>query len=465
MEYATTDQLRRQSKNLDVLANKVAELSRAQQESNETANQLVAKIASMMEVLGHSQQQLGTEARLQAERTRNHDESLQYVRGLQELWWNHSEVLADGQTRHQAELWNQHQRIQGINQRQEQAQSSMPNDQNTSHNNQERRRSAPNIHINAEPMPPPRRVTVPEYGMPAPSSVVYSQISDHPNFDENRYEDWKKAIRWRQEINAGTDSNRLLATLGMSAKGSIEIVLQEYFDLTRMNRQARSIEAFVSMMDEKFRRPTEELILLRVEQWNEMKKKQPEGFKSYWIRLERLQQKLIDLGIVWPIKVAFQKAFASLCMSKEQQTLVRAALEMTQESDSLRELKRITIKLFDNQVQETNDVCVAMESSAEEEDEDAAAEWELQNARSKVVKNRGGNLQKSIKSTQNLYGFKGNSKGSGRPDNNTTCRNCGSNGHWWRNCPNLLKKPVIFNRAKGASKKGGKKEWRHGFEQ
>ena len=146
-------------------------------------------------------------------------------------------------------------------------------------------------------------------------------------------------------------------------------------------------------------------------------------------------------------------------MSKEQQTLTRAALEMTPESDSIRELKRITVKLFDNQVQESNDVCAAMESSENEEEGEEAAEWEFQSARSKTGKNRGGSLQKSIKSTQNLYGFKGNSKGAsaGRSDNDANCRNCGASGHWWRNCPNLLKKPVIFNRAKGNSKKGGKK--------
>ena len=276
VNYATTDQLNQQNENMNLLARKVADLSHAQLESNATANQLVAKIASMMEVIDRSHQQLGADARIQAERTRNQDDSLQYVRGIQEQWWNQSAGLADNQARHQAELWNQHQRLQGINQWKEQVQSSMYQSANTNGEYHERRRSAPDAYIPDESMPPPRRVTMPECGAPALSSVVYSQISDPPNFDENRYEDWKKAMQWRQEISAGTDSNRLLATLGTSAKGSLKIVLQEYFDNTRLNRHLRTVDAFIAMMDDKFRRPTEELILLRVEQWNEMKKKSSE---------------------------------------------------------------------------------------------------------------------------------------------------------------------------------------------
>ena len=125
--------------------------------------------------------------------------------------------------------------------------------------------------------------------------------------------------------------------------------------------------------------------------------------------MERLQMKLVDLGIDWPPKVAFRKAFTSLCMSKEQQTLVRAALEMSPQQDSLRELKRVTIKLFGNQSQDMEDVW-QMGDNADEDMESDEVEWELHAARSITSKPRGGAMRKSIKSTQNLYGMKGPSK-------------------------------------------------------
>ena len=156
--------------------------------------------------------------------------------------------------------------------------------------------------------------------------------------------------------------------------------MQEYFDRAKCNKPSRHVDSFIVLMGEKFRRPTEELALLRVEQWNEMKRKPSEGFKSYWIRMERLHHKLMDLGIIWPQKVAFQKAFTSLGMSKEQQTLTRAALELCNPPDSIMELKRIATKLFDNQLQEVEEVCYAKENSDVEEEEEET-EWNVSKMR------------------------------------------------------------------------------------
>ena len=172
-----------------------------------------------------------------------------------------------------------------------------------------------------------------------------------------------KELQWWHEINDGADDGRLMATIGIRAKGSLEIVTQEYFERTKDRKSTRSLEEFVDLMGEKFRRPTEELILQRAEQWNEMKRKPSEGFKSYWVKMERLHPKLTDLGIVWPEKVAFQKAFTSLRMSEEQQTLIRAAMEMSENKESVAELRRMATKLFDNEIQELNDVCHVQEDN------------------------------------------------------------------------------------------------------
>ena len=144
-----------------------------------------------------------------------------------------------------------------------------------------RRRSMPQIPITEEIMPPPRRTTLPETKYRIPSTVAYSQISDHPSPDENRYEDWENATQWRKEINAGADQTRLLATFGMRAKGSLQTILQEYFERTKRNKYMRHIDSFVLLMDEQFRRPTEELVLLRVGQWGEMKRNASGGFEAY----------------------------------------------------------------------------------------------------------------------------------------------------------------------------------------
>lgn len=125
-----------------------------------------------------------------------------------------------------------------------------------------------------------------------------------------------------------------------------------------------------------------------------------------------MHRKLTDLYIVWPETVALQKASTSMCMSKDQQTLTRAAQEMSPQKDSILDLKRIAIKLFGNQ---SKDVCQAGETREVEEEYDET-EWELTAARVKSSKARGGNVRKSIKSTQNLYGFMGPSKRNGKQE-------------------------------------------------
>ena len=104
--------------------------------------------------------------------------------------------------------------------------------------------------------------------------------------------------------------------------------------------------------------------------------------------------------------MAFRKAPTSLVMSREQQTLTRAAHELCNPPGSIMELKRITAKLFGNQRQEIEEVRHAQENSDAEEEE-AETEWEMQTAKSSLSKKRGWKLDKSIKSTQSLYGMKG----------------------------------------------------------
>ena len=303
----------------------------------------------MMATLEMANQQLSNEVRRQAEKSSMREESIGQVQSSQRECWGAQCKTQSSQQRQYNELWDRHQRLMDIAQWRDGWNYEIHADPSSGSRDNGRRQSMPTIPAREEVSPPPRRLTTSVVEGQTPSTVVYAQISDAPSFDESRYEDWEKAIQRWQEINAGTDQNRSLATLGMRAKGSLKLVLREYFDRTKTVRHTRSIEEFVSLMDEKFRRPTEELIVLRVEQWNDMKRKTDEGFKSYWLRLERFRHKLADLGIAWPERVAFQKAFTSLNMSREQQILVRAALEMSSQRDSLLELKRITVKLYDDQ--------------------------------------------------------------------------------------------------------------------
>ena len=69
-----------------------------------------------------------------------------------------------------------------------------------------------------------------------------------------------------------------------------------------------------------------------------------------------MMDRLALSGIVWPSAVIFQKAFSTLKLSQEQKTLVRAMLEAGGKVESVDELKRIAVKLFDNDAQPIDEV-------------------------------------------------------------------------------------------------------------
>ena len=104
------------------------------------------------------------------------------------------------------------------------------------------------------------------------STVAYQQITPAPEFNLERYEDWKKSMTWWQELNMGTDQNRLLATVGIAANPVVKGILQDYFESTKQEKSRRSVDAFMAVMDSRFRRPMEELVMIRIQQWNEMQK-------------------------------------------------------------------------------------------------------------------------------------------------------------------------------------------------
>ena len=208
----------------------VAEIARAQQHANGTANVLVGRIGAMMSALDNSTKNLGVEAIRQAEVSRQNSESINNVQQAQQQWWDKHENIQQNQQQHQSELRSQHRKFQEFPQWQQNVgnYANRINDRSEPSIDIDRRRSMPQIPV-PEEATPPRRMTIPEKAGSAPSTVVYSQTSDPPSFDETRYDDWKREMQWWQEINAGTDQTRLLATVGMRAKGSLNAALREYF--------------------------------------------------------------------------------------------------------------------------------------------------------------------------------------------------------------------------------------------
>ena len=293
------------------------------------------------------------------------------------------------------------------------------------------------------------------------ATIVYSQVTAPPVFNIDRFEEWKKSMAWWLELNDGITQPRLLAALGVNSGGLLKSMLQDYFDSTKDNRDTRCAQAFINKINERFKRPAEEIAMQRIDQRNDIKRRSNEGFKEFWCRFERLSNKLVALGIQWPEKVLFQKAFAAAGMTEDQKSLVRATLELNPGNETVLELRRLTCKMFDHAIQVFDDVYNAQDKNgemAEHWDDNVEDTAEIREARKTNPKNRGGNVDKAIKNAHTAFGLNpGGQGGKGKPSyGHGGCRNCQSPSHWWGDCPNLLQKKTVFGKAVGKHGKSAK---------
>ena len=154
-------------------------------------------------------------------------------------------------------------------------------------------------------------------------------------------------MNWWVQLQAGVSQDRLLAAIGVNEVGAAKWVLNDYFTTTKHCPSTRSVAGFMKMMDERFKRPAEDLVLIKLNQWNEMRRKKGEGIRMFWIRFDRLYNRLRGMSIDWPPKLLYMKALYALELTVEQRTMVTTAMETLDGVGVIDELRRITIKILD----------------------------------------------------------------------------------------------------------------------
>ena len=159
-----------------------------------------------------------------------------------------------------------------------------------------------------------------------------------------------------------------------------------------MGRDSRCVHSFVSNIDERSKRHSEEIHMRRISQRGDMKRRSNEGFEEFWRMFERLTNKRAESGIQWPGKALFQKSLVSPNMADDRKSLARATMELHDGKETTLELRRLTGKLVDNAIRvfddiyNINDVDGGDGSSRAEYTDDIG---ELRDSRKTTNKNRG----------------------------------------------------------------------------
>ena len=138
-----------------------------------------------------------------------------------------------------------------------------------------------------------------------------------------------------------------------------------------------------------------------------------------------------------------------------QKSMIADAMEMTGQSTSITELRRLTIRILDvgGEKYEDDLFHAGEEQWCEVDGEEVGdCEWSnvLQKARTAKRKPRSGNLDRVVQGARALFGMSG-----GESEN--VCLRCKKPGHWWRNCPLPFDKSIVFPKTAASFKSGGRK--------
>ena len=109
---------------------------------------------------------------------------------------------------------------------------------------------------------------------PTSQTILRTTITKPPLFREGQYEEYRRAISWRLQLQAGVSADRLLAAIGVNEVGPAKWVLNDYFNATKTEPQSRTVEGFAKVMDARFRRPSEDSVLSKLTQWSDFKKEE-----------------------------------------------------------------------------------------------------------------------------------------------------------------------------------------------
>ena len=159
----------------------------------------------------------------------------------------------------------------------------------------------------------------------------------------------------------------------------------------------------------------------------------------------RLVFSLRSVGMEWPEPLLFAKSMHALDLTTEQRMLVTHSVDLTGRPNDMHELRRVVVRLFDQESEQFGEELFREAHGSEDSDDLIPATeeaFELQKAMVVTPKNRGCNLEKSMKDPRAVYG------GVAADSEESVCRRCKKPGHWWRDCPMPYGRNVIFPKPK-----------------
>ena len=268
------------------------------------------------------------------------------------------------------------------------------------------------------------------------------QVLEPPKFDECNYEEWKKKVDVWKMMHPYFPESHLVLNFSRNAEGSFKILFLQYIQETGERPAGRTIGALLKRLDMKYAMKTEDLKLVKLSQFNSMKRRVGESYRDFWVRFDKALRTLRSLGVVVQADLLYPRAMLAANLSDAERMSVMVVFEARGINSDLEELKRISTKLFDKPPPEkatANIAHVSDEGMCEPGDADGPPEYSLDETpdgtyvlnpvKNSKNRNRPSAEASAITNTRATLNIKNRV-----PKSDITCFKCHEKGHFARDC-------------------------------
>ena len=203
---------------------------------------------------------------------------------------------------------------------------------------------------------------VPHNVPPAPTTAFINvHVTDPPRYTPERYELYKKELLCWRDIHHGISDQQLIGMLALKAEGVIKAIMVQYMEATRNQVGYRTLKQVISTMDNELAKTAQETSMAKIGIWSSFARKNEESIRLYWMRWQKLEQSLSKSGIAFPDAVSYHRALSGLRMRQPSLGVLLGTLESQKAVNSIAELRRLSIKLFETSFIENPEDAVTAE--------------------------------------------------------------------------------------------------------
>ena len=252
----------------------------------------------------------------------------------------------------------------------------------------------------------------------------------------------------------------------MRADGVLKIIIIRYLKEAK-EAASRRVEDIIKLLDAEFARPTQEVIIPKINSFMNPMRRPGEDIRLFWIRSDKARIAVELSDTILPETVLHRRALNALKMTGTNKAVLLSGLESFQGVPTVKVLKGVPVKIFGSTIDESTELILeAADSPSRVDTEDQDEEMWAVKGKPKSPNRPSSNVASvrgAIRSMNLDNGYQPNasSKGSKKfgSKGKAWCVRCGSVDHQWQQRPLPYQPQLDFGKSNGSPSqwKGGKR--------